>query len=532
MRVTTRLAAGFLVLSLCIVAIGIAALWSADGTRDTAAKLSKSQTQLSAAEQLKFRVTDVSGWQAGYAFDIVRGAKDAAADTAPSRGAFLASMDSFTAELGALEKLSLTSAETADVATIRAAFVKFQNMDKQVIEAYRAGTPAQTAAANALVAGPGLDVYQVISDGVDRLLAGARQKEVAAHRKALATATATTRVATVVGGLALLVSILLAVALTLSIIRPLSALGDRLADIADGEGDLTRRLETSANDEFTQVSRSFNTFVEKIAATIREIGGSAATVATASEHLTTTAIQIMVGAKATSIQSATVVLAADLVFDNVRSVAAGAEQMSGSLQTIAGNADEAARICEQSVQVAQSTRDLIGRLSGASLKISEVVKAITAIAQQTNLLALNATIEAARAGESGKGFAVVASEVKDLARETEGATEQIATTVRSIQDDTGAAAEAISQIVEITGRLGGYQGTIASAVEQQTATTQAMSRSITQSAGSSADISANIATISAGAQSTSSGVVDIQAAAVELSKLSSGLGALVGQFRV
>jgi methyl-accepting chemotaxis protein len=532
MRVTTRLAAGFLVLSLCVVAIGIAAFWSASGTRATAVKLLRSQSQLTAAQQLKFRITDVSGWQAGYAFDIVRGAKDATADTAPSRAAFLAAMNSFATELDTLAALSLTSAETTDLATIRDAFVKFDDMDKQVIEAYRAGTPKQTEIANDLVAGPGLDVYKVISDGVDRLLLSARQTGAAAHRTAQDTATTTMRLAIVVGGLALLVSILLAIALTLSIIRPLSALGDRLADIAEGRGDLTRRLETTANDEFTQVSRSFNTFVDKIAAAIREIGGSAATVATASEKLTATAIQIMVSAKATSIQSGAVVHAADEVFDSVRTVAAGTEQMSGTLQSIAGDTGEAARVCERSVQVAQSTRDLVSRLAGASLRISEVVKTITAIAQQTNLLALNATIEAARAGESGKGFAVVAGEVKDLARETEGATEVIATTVRSIQDDTGAATEAISQIVEIASWLGDFQSTIASAVEQQTATTQEMSRNINHSASSSADIAASIATISAGAQSTSSGVIDIQAAIQELSKLSNGLRVLVGQFRV
>ena len=160
--VATRLVAGFLIVSLCVVTIWMAALWSANSTRVIAEKLARSQAQLDAAQQLKFRVTDISGWQAGYAFDIIRGADDATADTAPSRSAFLAAMDSFTHELDAMAALPLTSTEKSDVVTIRAAFTKFEDMDRQVVDAYRGRTPAQTAVANDLVAGPGLDLYAVI----------------------------------------------------------------------------------------------------------------------------------------------------------------------------------------------------------------------------------------------------------------------------------------------------------------------------------------------------------------------------------
>jgi methyl-accepting chemotaxis protein len=530
--VTTRLVAGFLIVSLCVVAIWAAALSSANSTRATADALARSQAQLNAAQQLKFRVTDISGWQAGYAFDIVRGAADATADSAPSRSAFLAAMDSFAGELDAMAALPLPAAETADVATIRETFAEFAEMDQRVIAAYRAGTHARTQAANDLVAGPGLDLYAVIADGVDRILAGARAREAAAHHAADATSTRTSRTATVVGSLALAISVLLATALSLSIIRPLSALGDRLRDIAEGEGDLTRRLEVSGHDQFTGVSRSFNRFVAKIAETVREIGASASTVTHASETLTATAIQIIVSAKATSVQSGAVVVAADEAFDSVRSVASGAAELGASLQKVAGTAAEAAQVCEQSLQTAQATQALIGRLTHSSQQIGDTVKAITAIAQQTNLLALNATIEAARAGESGKGFAVVAGEVKDLAQETEGATDDITATVLRIQQDTAAATEAIGQIVEVAGRLRTFQTDIASAVQQQTTTTDGMSRDISQSTTNSAEIAANLATISTGAQTTTDGVVDIQAATQELTQLSNGLRGLVGQFRV
>jgi methyl-accepting chemotaxis protein len=532
MRVTTRLVAGFLLLALCVVTIWIAAVWSADSTRDTAQALAASQAQLDAAQQLKFRVTDVSGWQAGYAFNIVRGAPDATADTAPERAAFLASMDSFVEELDRMAALPLTPGEQADVAKIRTVFRKFQDMDDEVIAAYRAGTRAQVGKANDLVAGPGLDLYDEMAGGVDRLLAGARQHEAVAHRRADDTADRTSQVATLVGSLTLISAVALAILMALSIIRPLSALQDRLADIAEGEGDLTRRLATTGRDQFTDVSRSFNKFVDKIATTVREIGHSASTVAHASESLTATAIQIMVDAKATARQSGDVVLAADEVAASVRTVEASTASMGGSVRRITGAAEEAGRVCEQSMRAARATQDVIGRLATSSQEIGDIVKAITAVAQQTNLLALNATIEAARAGESGKGFAVVAGEVKELAQETEGATDDITAKVQSIQQDTTMAADAIGEIVEIAGRLSGFQATIASAVQEQTAITDEIARHTGESTTSSADIAANIATISAGAQTTTRGVIDIQHATQELSLLSNGLRSLVGQFHV
>jgi methyl-accepting chemotaxis protein len=531
-RVTPRLVAGFAILALCVVAMWMTAVWSANTTRATAQTLARSQAQLDAAQQLKYRVTDVSGWQAGYAFNIVRGAPGATADSAPERAAFLKSMESFVTEVDELAALPLTSAEQKDVALIRATFQKFQDLDDQVIAAYRAGTPARTDVANDLVAGPGLDLYAVIAGGVDRLLQSARDREAVAHKRADDAANRAGHVATFVGCLTLLVSIVFAILTALSIIRPLSALQDRLADIAEGEGDLTRRLETTGHDQFTDVSRSFNLFVDKIAATVREIGESASTVAHASESLTATAIQIMVDAKATSRQSGDVVQAADEVAAGVRTVAAGTSSMGGSLQRIAGTSAEAGRVCEQSLQAARATQEVIGRLAATSQEIGETVRVITAIAQQTNLLALNATIEAARAGESGKGFAVVAGEVKELAQETEGATDDITAKVQSIQHDTTMATEAISEIVEIAGRLGSFQTEISAAVSQQTATTDEMSRTISESTTSSADIAASIATISSGARTTTSGVIDIQHATQELSQLSNGLRVLVGQFRV
>ncbi|GID28205.1 hypothetical protein Abr02nite_31880 [Paractinoplanes brasiliensis] len=532
MRVTTRLMAYSLLLALSVGALWIAAEWSANSTRDTAAALALSQARVDAAQQLKFRVTDVSGWQAGYAFNIVRGAPGATTDSAPERSAFLAAMDSFLKELDDMAALPLTPGEEADVATIRSGFQRFQELDDRVIAGYRAGTPAGVAQANHLVAGPGLDLYAVIAGGVDRLLATAREQEAVAHQEAEDTADRTSGVATLVGSLSLFFAVVLTILISLSILRPLSALQDRLADIAEGDGDLTKRLETTGHDQFTDVSRSFNTFVDKIATAVRGIRDSANAVAQASEKLTRTAIQIMVDAKATSRQSGEVVLAADEVAANVRTVAASTSSMGGSLQTITSTAGEVGRVCEQSVRAARTTQEVVGRLTTSSRQIGDIVKVISAIAQQTNLLALNATIEASRAGESGKGFAVVAGEVKKLAQEAEAATEDITAKVQDIQQDTAMAAEAVGEIVETTGRLGSFQSTISAAVREQAAATDEISDHITDSTTSSADIAASIATISTGAQTTTDGVIDIRDATQELSRLSNGLQALVGQFKI
>ncbi|WP_433215399.1 methyl-accepting chemotaxis protein [Dactylosporangium sp. CS-047395] len=531
-RVVTRLVVGFLVVALCVVGIWVSAIAAAGGTRDTADRLSASQAQVDAAQQLKFRITDVSGWQVGYAFDIVRGVPDAAADTAETRAAYLQAMRDFSAEIEAMGRLPLSAGDRAAVEGIRAAYAQYVAMDDRVIADYRAGSAAQTDAANDLITGEALDVYAQMADRIDALVASAQQAAAAARRSADSTASGTRRLANIVGGIALGLSILLAVALSLSVLRPLRALHDRLADIAEGDGDLTKRLVISGHDEFSAVSREFNTFVDKIASTVRAISGSASTVAVASERLTDTSKRIMASAQETSAQSGLIVASADEVSGNVHTVASGAEQMSASIQQIAGTAAEAARVGGQTTELTQSAFDLIGRLSGSSRQIGDVVKVITDIAEQTNLLALNATIEAARAGAAGKGFAVVANEVKELAQETGRATGDIAAKVASIQNDTSAATDAINRIVEVTGRLGDYQTTIAAAVEEQTATTNEMTRNITQAAAGSADIAANISSISANARVTTDGVEDTRTAAEELAAMSRELRGLVGQFRV
>jgi methyl-accepting chemotaxis protein len=181
--------------------------------------------------------------------------------------------------------------------------------------------------------------------------------------------------------------------------------------------------------------------------------------------------------------------------------------------------------------VANEATRIVNELGTSSAEIDNVIKLITAIAEQTNLLALNATIEAARAGESGKGFAVVASEVKELAQETARATGDISRRVTDIQQSATATTEAIGRMSGIILQVNDYQTTIASAVEEQTATTSEMARNITDASGNSREISGSLVAVTSAASETSHAIEGTQQAVNELATMSSTLQALVNQFK-
>ncbi len=298
-------------------------------------------------------------------------------------------------------------------------------------------------------------------------------------------------------------------------------------------GDLTRDdLKLRSQDELGDLTRAINKMSGSLKRMITAITENSLHVSAASEELSSTSQQITANSEETSAQANVVSTSAQQVSQNLQTVATGAEEMGASIKEIAKNASEAAKIATSAVKVAETTTATVSKLGESSNEIGQVIKVITSIAQQTNLLALNATIEAARAGEAGKGFAVVANEVKELAKETAKATEDISRKIEAIQTDTKAAVEAIASISGVINQVNGISNTIATAVEEQNATTNEMARNVSEAAHGSGEITSNIAGVAQAAESTSRGASDTQKAAQQLVETSAELRRLVEQFKI
>ncbi len=300
---------------------------------------------------------------------------------------------------------------------------------------------------------------------------------------------------------------------------------------AASRGDLTQEITVQGDDAIGEMAAALDRFLTDLRASVASISENATALAGASEELSAVSSQMSANADETSSQAMIVSAASEQVSQNVHTVTTGVDEMNAAIREIAKNASDAAKVSQQAVAVATTTNITISKLGESSAEIGKVVKVITSIAEQTNLLALNATIEAARAGEAGKGFAVVANEVKELAKETAKATEDISMKIETIQTDTQGAVEAIRQISEVINQINDISTTIASAVEEQTATANEMGRNVGEAAKGSGEIAQNITAVASAAQSTSQGANNTQQAAGELSRMAAELQQLVSQFK-
>jgi methyl-accepting chemotaxis protein len=332
--------------------------------------------------------------------------------------------------------------------------------------------------------------------------------------------------------LLLTVGSVLAMSLALLIASRIVRSVRQVSHVVDGlaKGDLTRTAEVHSGDELGRMAAGLDTSTAALRQLVTAVGGHAQHISRASGELTTVADRISTSVRETTDQSAVASAGAEQVATNVQTVAAGAEEMSASITEIAHSAGQAAQVAQRAVGVAANADSTVAKLGDSSTEIGNVVKMITSIAGQTNLLALNATIEAARAGDAGKGFAVVAGEVKELAQETAKATEDIARLVGSIQTDSAAAVESIQEIINVIDQINSFQTTIASAVEEQTATTSEMSRNVTEAATGTGEIAANMSAVAGAAQHSSEGVAAADGAIHELAQLADELRQLVGNF--
>jgi methyl-accepting chemotaxis protein len=273
-----------------------------------------------------------------------------------------------------------------------------------------------------------------------------------------------------------------------------------------------------------------NSLLGNLIAPIRFIAQNTAALTLASKELTAVSQQLGANADETSARMLIVASAAEEVSRTTESISTSTDEMAASIREIAKNATDSARVAAQAVAVADTTNTTVAKLGNSALAIGTVIKVITSIARQTNLLALNATIEAARAGEAGRGFAVVANEVKELAKATAKATEDIGLSIESIQTDTGEAVLAIATISGIIAQINDIATAIAGAVEEQSATTSEMGRNVSHAAKGSGDIATNIGSVTEVARNTSSGASQTMGAAIELARIAADLNQLISKF--
>jgi methyl-accepting chemotaxis protein len=346
----------------------------------------------------------------------------------------------------------------------------------------------------------------------------------------------------------------------LIVFKKIGSIALALKDIAQGEGDLTKRLSAPKGDEISALVLWFNTFAEKLQSIIKSIGSSTSTVSRSSESLSSVSTQLTTNAELVTDQSHSIASATEQASANVHNISTAAEKMSSSVSTVAvaieemsASLNEVTKNCQKESQISvtansqtKSTRDLMARLGISSKEIGKVNIVINDIADRTNLLALNATIEAASAGEAGKGFAVVANEVKELAKQTAQATEEIGRQIEEMQSNTGNAVTAIENVAAIIEEISLISYTIVSAVEEQSATINEIARSISgassaateiaqnvsESAIGLSEVSSNIHKMSKTANNTAIGAGNINQNVVDLKKLADGLQKIISQFKV
>jgi methyl-accepting chemotaxis protein len=347
---------------------------------------------------------------------------------------------------------------------------------------------------------------------------------------------------------------------TSTVVKPINRVVAGLRDAAEGDGDLTKRIDIKSTDEVGELARWFNTFIEKIQHIISDVTKNAENLTNSSKALAAIAGHLSDSAGQTSGKAMTVSAASEQMSTTISSaagimeetasnlniVASGAEEMTATISEIAGNTEKGRQIAEEAVGQTTHATNQIEDLGSAAMQIGKVVETITEISEQVNLLALNATIEAARAGDAGKGFAVVANEIKELAKQTAAASGEIKLQIEGIQNSTQGTVTEITSIAKVVGQVNELVSTIAAAVEEQSVTTKDIAGNVARASEGVGEVNATIAEGSKAANSIAADIADVTQAAdemtnassqvnassQELSELAEKLNVMVKQFRV
>ena len=370
----------------------------------------------------------------------------------------------------------------------------------------------------------------------------------------------TSRYSIAIALVCVIIGIVLGYFLVSMILKPITTTVDILKDIAEGEGDLTRRLEIKTEDEMGELAKWFNTFIEKIQTIIADVAQNAGRLKASSTDLSGISQHMTQGADQTSAKANTVAAASEEMSSNMNSVAAAmeeasininmvasaAEEMTSTINEIARNTEKARVTTGEAVVEVDKVSKVVGELGRNAEEIDEITSIIRDISEQVNLLALNATIEAARAGEAGKGFAVVAQEIKELAKQTAEATDNADEKLKIIQHMSSDSVKNVGQVFSVINGVNEIVSTIAAAIEEQSAATKEIANNVAQASSGIGEVNENVAqsstvvaeitkdiaevTQAAGEMSTSSSQVNLSAE--ELDRLAGQLNEMVGRFKV